>query len=126
MNNGAQLLCWGFVKGQDMDQGNNTQNVGSITANEGAVAWEDFEMGDWRGGTASSNIAFEEGRMLFPFQSYSLQNIEVPITYKYGSQLMGHATLMALRYGCARKASSTACCKRVRSASSGKVNNTGF
>ena len=96
LNDGANLYCWGFVKGQDMDQGNNTQNIGTITANEGATAWEDFEMGDWRGGTASTNIAFEEGRMLFPFQSYSLQNIEVPITYKYGSKLMGHATLMAL------------------------------
>lgn len=93
---GAILYCWGFVKGQDMDQGNNTQNVGSITANEGAVAWEDFEMGDWRGGTATSNIAFEPGKNLFPFQSYSFQNIEVPITYKYGSKLMCHATLMAL------------------------------
>ena len=96
LNDGAILYAWGFVKGQDMDQGNNTQNVGTITANAGAVAWEDFEMGDWRGGTASSNIAFEEGKMLFPFQSYSFQNIEVPITYKYGSELMAHATLMAL------------------------------
>ena len=93
LNDGAVLYCWGFVKGQDMDQGNNTQDVGTITANAGAVAWEDFEMGDWRGGSASLQIYLGD-HMLFPFQSYSLQNIEVPISYKYGSKLMGHASLM--------------------------------
>ena len=96
LNDGAVLYAWGFVKGQDMDQGNNTQNVGSITAHPGATAWEDFEMGDWRGGTAASTIAGESDKMLFPFQSYSFQNIEVPITYTFGSSLMAHANLMAL------------------------------
>lgn len=96
LNDGAVLYAWGFVKGQDMDQGNNTQNVGSITAHSGATAWEDFEMGDWRGGTAASTIAGESDKMLFPFQSYSFQNIEVPITYTFGSSLMAHANLMAL------------------------------
>ena len=89
LNDGANLYCWGFIKGQDMDQGNNTQGTGTVTANSGAKIWEDFYLGDWRGGTASSNIYFEkDDKMLFPFQSYSIQNIEIPTTYKYGSKLM--------------------------------------
>lgn len=88
LNNGAQLYCWGYIKGQDMDQGNNTVGTGTITVNAGAVVHENFELGDWRGGTASSNIYFEkDDKRLFPFQSYALQNVEVPTTYTYGSKL---------------------------------------
>jgi uncharacterized repeat protein (TIGR02543 family) len=88
LNNGAHLYCWGYIKGQDMDQGNNRQDVGTVTVNSGAVVHENFELGDWRGGTATSSIYFErEEKMLFPFQSYALQNVEIPTTYKYGSKL---------------------------------------
>lgn len=88
MNNGSELYCWGYIKGQDMDQGNNTQDVGTITVNNGAMVHENFELGDWRGGTATSNIYFEKDeKMLFPFQSYALQNVEIPTTYKYGAKL---------------------------------------
>ena len=88
LNNGAHLYCWGYIKGQDMDQGNNTVGTGTITVNAGAVVHENFELGDWRGGTASSNIYFEkDDKHLFPFQSYALQNVEIPTTYTYGSKL---------------------------------------
>lgn len=97
LNNGAQLYCWGYIKGQDMDQGNNTQNVGTVTVNSGAIVHENFELGDWRGGTASSNIYYErESKHLFPFQSYALQNVEIPTTYKFGSKL---ETFMAVYTG---------------------------
>ncbi len=97
LNDGAHLYCWGYIKGQDMDQGNNTQNVGTITVNAGAIVHEDFELGDWRGGTASSDIYYQkEEKMLFPFQSYALQNVEIPTTYTYGSRLV---TFMAVNTG---------------------------
>ncbi len=82
------LYCWGFIKGQDMDQGNNTVGAGTISANSGAVIWENFAVGDWRGGTATSGFS---GRF-FPFQSYYIQNIEVPVTYEYGSTLKNFFT----------------------------------
>ncbi len=88
MNNKSVLYCWGFIKGQDMDQGNNTVGAGTITANSGSVIWEDFSVGDWRGGTATSNFSDR----FFPFQSYYIQNIEVPVTYKYGSTLKNFFT----------------------------------
>ena len=88
------LYCWGFIKGQDMDQGNNTTAVGTITANNGAVIWEDFAVGDWRGGTACSTIAGKASSWkFFPFQSYTIQNVEVPTTYKYGSTLSNYTNV---------------------------------
>lgn len=94
LNNGATLYAWGFIKGQDMDQGNNTQNVGSITANSGAVVWEDFAVGDWRGGSACLTIySNRDSWKFFPFQSYTIQNIEVPTTYKYGSTLSNYTNV---------------------------------
>ena len=90
LNNGAHLFCWGYIKGQDMDQGNNTVGTGTVTANSGATVWENFELGDWRGGTASFNIYYNnetEHRKLFPFQSYALQNVEIPTSFMHGSTL---------------------------------------
>ncbi len=86
LNNGANLYAWGFVKGQDMDQGNNTINVGTVTANSGSSVWEDFSYGDFRGGGACSTIKGKESSWkFFPFQSYSIHNVEIPVTFKYGS-----------------------------------------
>ena len=90
LNDGANLYCWGYIKGQDMDQGNNTVGTGTVTANAGSTIWENFELGDWRGGTASMDIYVNnvhDHRKLFPFQSYAIQNIEIPTSFKYGSTL---------------------------------------
>ena len=86
LNDGANLYAWGFVKGQDMDQGNNTINVGTVTANSGSAVWEDFSYGDFRGGSACGTIKGKESSWkFFPFQSYSIHNVEIPVTFKYGS-----------------------------------------
>ena len=101
LNNGAHLYCWGYIKGQDMDQGNNTVGTGTVTANAGSTIWEDFELGDWRGGTASFNIYYDnetKNTKLFPFQSYAIQNVEVPTTYNYGSTLRTY-TCISTGYG---------------------------
>ena len=91
LNNKAKLYCWGFIIGQDKDQGDNTNDVGTITVNSGAVVWEGFASGDWRGGTACSTIYSNRSSWkFFPFQSYTIQNIEIPTTYKYGSTLSNY------------------------------------
>ena len=92
LNSGAKLYCWGFIKGQDMDQGNNTVGVGTITANSGAEVWENLGIGDWRGGTATSTI---KNTRFFPFQSYFIQNIEVPLTIEYGAAEKNYIALNA-------------------------------
>lgn len=91
LNSGSNLYAWGFVKGQDMDQGNNTVGVGVINAASGATVWEDYQCGEWRGGTASSTIYSNKSSWrFFPFQSYTIQNVEVPVNYSYGSALKCH------------------------------------
>ncbi len=93
LQSGSNLYAWGFVKGQDMDQGNNTDasGVGVINAASGATVWEDFQCGEWRGGTASSTIYSNKGSWkFFPFQSYTIQNVEAPVNYAYGSKLQCH------------------------------------
>ena len=93
LNSGANLYAWGFVKGQDMDQGNNTIGVGTITAKSGSKVWEDFT-GENRGGSACSALA-DDGKSYksFPFQGYAIQNIEVPVTYQYQSTLQVYTAL---------------------------------
>ena len=87
LNSGAKLYCWGFIKGQDMNQGNNTVGVGSITAKNNSEVWEMFAVGDWRGGTACQSIYNSRSSWkFFPFQSYTVQNIEVPVRYEYGAK----------------------------------------
>lgn len=86
LKSGATLYAWGFIKGQDKDQGNNTTGVGTITANNGATVWENIAFGDWRGGSQTF-AAYEcsDTYRSFPFQSYSIQNIEVPLSLKFGA-----------------------------------------
>lgn len=86
LNNGATMYVWGYVKGQDKEQGNNTINTGTISVNNGATVWEDISFGDFRGGTACAVLTGTSGHRCFPFQSYSIQNIEVPMTLHYGAQ----------------------------------------
>ena len=96
LNEGANLYCWGYIKGQDMDQGNNTVGTGTVTANAGSVVWENFELGDWRGGSASLDIYNNnviDHRKLFPFQSYAIQNVEVPTSFKFGSVLRNYTSI---------------------------------
>lgn len=86
LNSGSVLYAWGFVQGQDIDQGNNTSGMGTIDAKSGSTVWEVFQCGEWRGGTASSTIYSNRSSWkFFPFQSYTVQNIEAPITYRAGA-----------------------------------------
>ena len=88
------LYCWGFIKGQDMEQGNNTTDVGTITVNDGATVWEMFAVGDWRGGSACLTIYNNRSSWkFFPFQSYTIQNIEVPTTYNFGATLSNYTNV---------------------------------
>ena len=72
LNSGAKLYCWGYIYGD-----------GTITAKNGSAIHENFQMQDFRGGTASQAVA-REGKV-FPNSQYYVQNIEVATTYEYGS-----------------------------------------
>ena len=86
LKSGSHLRCWGFVKGQDMDQGNNTTGCGQIIAESGSHVWEFFQVGDWRGGNNCLTIYNNKSWRYFPFQAWSIQNVEVPVTYNSGAK----------------------------------------
>lgn len=94
LKSGATLYAWGFVQGQNMDQGNNTSGVGRIIAKSGSTVWEDYQVGDWRGGTASSSIySSRSSWKFFPFQSWTIQNVEAPIEFQKGANGKGFWTI---------------------------------
>lgn len=84
LNNDAKLYAWGYITGQNKDQGNNTSGVGSIDAKSGSTVYEDFVIGSWRGGTATVSMR-SNSQKVFPFNQYFLPNIEVPLTLEYGA-----------------------------------------
>lgn len=82
----AGLYCLGAIIGQNMLEGNNTREVGSITVKNGGTVCEYFVIGDWRGGTRTSQLIGQMWRRIFPFCSYYIQGIEVPMTLEYGAR----------------------------------------
>ena len=70
VKNGGNLYAWGFISGS-----------GSVLAESGATVHEFYQIADFRGGSASSNM----GNKVFPFSQYFVQNIEVPLTLNAGA-----------------------------------------
>ena len=70
VQSGASLYAWGFISGS-----------GSVLAESGATVYEFYQIADFRGGSASSNMGHE----VFPFSQYFVQNIEVPLTLNAGA-----------------------------------------
>lgn len=70
---GANFYARGIVSGS-----------GTITAMEGANIYQLLRISDYRGGTVTRDIY----KTRFPLNCYDINNIECPITYNYGSQLL--------------------------------------
>lgn len=85
LQSGSNLYAWGFITGQNMDEGNNTTGVGTIDAQNGANVYEDIVIADWHGGNATSKM--NANKKYFPFNQYFIPNIEVPLTINYGATL---------------------------------------
>ena len=61
----------------------------SIKLNEGSIAYEAFQMPDFRGGSALSSIVDDKDYGVFPSEQFYMQNIEVPMKIKLGAILRG-------------------------------------
>ena len=70
VKSGGALYAWGFVSGS-----------GAVTVQPGGSVYEWYQILDFRGGTASSNV----GNKVFPFNQYAVQNVEVPLTLYAGA-----------------------------------------
>lgn len=83
LESGADMFAWGYVTGD-----------GTINAKPGSCIYEDFQMGDWRGG----NVAFAaqgnkngiNNKGVFLITHYFVQNVECEVTYRPGSQSIAY------------------------------------
>lgn len=81
VKNGGNLYAWGFISGS-----------GSVLAESGATVYEFYQIADFRGGSASSNM----GNKVFPFSQYFVQNIEVPLTLNAGANEIVYSGVYAM------------------------------
>ena len=82
VKNGGNLYAWGFISGS-----------GSVLAESGATVYEFYQIADFRGGSASSNM----GNKVFPFSQYFVQNIEVPLTLNAGAKEQVYSGFYAMK-----------------------------
>ena len=79
LEQGAKLIAWGYVTGK-----------GQIDAKDGSVVYEDFQMGDWRGGSfgmdVQDNTNGVNNKGVFLITDYFCQNVECPITFRPGAK----------------------------------------
>ena len=78
---GGNLYAWGFISGS-----------GSVLAESGATVYEFYQIADFRGGSASSNMHHN----VFPFSQYFVQNIEVPLTLNAGANEQVYSGVFAM------------------------------
>lgn len=82
VQSGASLYAWGFISGS-----------GSVTVQSGGSVYEWYQILDFRGGSASSDM----GNKVFPFSQYFVQNIEVPLTLNAGANEQVYTGVYAMR-----------------------------
>ena len=82
VQSGASLYAWGFISGS-----------GSVTVQSGGSVYEWYQILDFRGGSASS----EMGNKVFPFSQYAVQNVEVPLTLHAGASETVYTAVYAMR-----------------------------
>lgn len=80
---GSRLNCWGYITGK-----------GTINVKKNATVLEDFQLGDWPGGTNAGNLE-GNSQKVFPITHYFYQNIECPITYRPGCRALGSTHIYA-------------------------------
>lgn len=82
VQSGASLYAWGFISGS-----------GSVTVQSGGSVYEWYQILDFRGGSASSDM----GNKVFPFSQYAVQNVEVPLTLHAGASETAYTAVYAIR-----------------------------
>lgn len=82
VQSGASLYAWGFISGS-----------GSVTVQSGGSVYEWYQILDFRGGSASSDM----GNKVFPFSQYAVQNVEVPLTLHVGASETVYTAVYAIR-----------------------------
>ncbi len=75
LNGKAELFCYGYIKG-----------AGTVEAHSESVVYELFQIGNFRGGSASFKM-YNNSQRVFPFNQYFVQNIESNLKLFKGANL---------------------------------------
>ena len=79
---GGALYTYGYINGS-----------GTVTAKNDSKVYEVFQYEDFRGGSASSELAQDTDHAVFPLSDYYVQNIMVPLTLEAGATEGSYASL---------------------------------
>ena len=96
------LRAWGFITGDGTKDAKGTYLGGEIDVRRGATVREQFQMQDWKGGSASSDLLKAPNKgtnRVFPVCQYFVQNVEVRAKYHPGAKLIGSAGMYVSKYG---------------------------
>lgn len=85
INSNARLYCWGYITG-----------AGTVTLENGAVAYENFQMAGWRGGSETSKMTSSS---VFPLNQYHTQNVEAALQIKSGAKLYVYVVMSVTLLG---------------------------
>jgi len=86
MQGGSELRAWGFIIGK-----------GETDVRRDAIVREQFQMGDWKGGSTSFGM-LSRSEHVFPLTHYYIQNIESPFKYHPGA-VLSTTTAVSATYG---------------------------
>lgn len=84
VQSGGALYAWGFISGSG-------SGSGAVTVESGGTVYEWYQVLDFRGGTATSEMIHS----VFPFNQYAVQNVEVPLTLHTGATETAYAAIYA-------------------------------
>ncbi|MBQ3265768.1 MAG: hypothetical protein IJH07_08330 [Ruminococcus sp.] len=92
VDNGGKLYAFGYIYGA------GTEDDIVVEANDHAEVYEYFQITGWRGKDATiaalnKNNTEENDDIVFPFNQYYIQNIEVPLKVNKGAKEIVYATL---------------------------------
>lgn len=73
INDGGAMYVYGYVSGD-----------GTVTAKSGATVYENMQIADFRGGSATMGM-YNNSQKIFPLNQYFIQNIEVELTLESGA-----------------------------------------
>lgn len=73
INNGGAMYVYGYVSGN-----------GTVTAKSGATVYENMQIADFRGGSATMGM-YNNAQKIFPLNQYFVQNIEAKLVLESGS-----------------------------------------
>lgn len=83
VNNGGAFYVYGFVSGD-----------GLVTAKSGATVYENMQIADFRGGSATLGM-YNNAQKIFPFNQYFVQNIETKLILESGADEYVYTSIYA-------------------------------